>query len=222
MLVDDGLSNEVLLSIVGVVVVVAAYLAGARVLRRYVKFPAPSFVAHFLDSRFRKLMQPPREIVERSGVRAAMTVMELGCGPGTYTIDIARAVGDRGKVYAVDIKPAMIEKLEERMQRTENRDVRNVTPKVADAYELPFPEGYFDLAVVICALQEIPDRQRALRELRRVLKPQGVLAVSEWAPDPDYPLRRTPERICEQAGFRLRESRGGFFHYTLQFEKPAK
>jgi len=199
---------------------VAAYLAVApRILRRHYRFPVPSFVASFLDSRFRKMMQPPQKIVERSGIKEAMTVMELGCGPGTYTIDIARAVGDRGRVYAVDIQKAMIDKLEKKLKRSENRDVRNVIPKVANAYELPLPEDCLDSAVMICVLQEIPDRQRALGEVYRVLRPHGVLAVSEWAVDPDYPLRRTTKRICEQAGFRPKESRGNLFHYTLQFEK---
>jgi ubiquinone/menaquinone biosynthesis C-methylase UbiE len=147
--------------------------------------------------------------------------MELGCGPGTYTLDIARAVRDRGEVYAVDIQKAMIDKLEKKLQKPENRDVRNVIPKVANAYELPLPEDCLDTVIVICALQEIPDRQRALGEVHRVLRPHGVLAVSEWAVDPDYPLRRTTKRICEQAGFRLKESGGNLFHYTFQFEKQS-
>jgi ubiquinone/menaquinone biosynthesis C-methylase UbiE len=216
-------TNEILLYAGAAIAAVAAYLTVApRILRRHYKFPVPLFVASFLDSRLRKTMQPPHKIVERSGIQEAMTVMELGCGPGTYTLDIARAVGDGGRIYAVDIQRAMIDKLEKKLQKPENRDVQNVIPKVANAYELPLPEECLDSVVVICALQEIPDRQRALGELYRVLRPRGVLAVTEWAVDPDYPLRGTTKRICEQAGFKLRESRGNLFHYTLQFEKPSQ
>lgn len=217
------MTNEILFYTGAAIAAIAAYLAIApRILRRHYKFPVPSFVASFLDSRFRRMMQPPNKIVERSGIKLVMKVMELGCGPGTYTLDIARAVGDRGEVYAVDIQKAMIDKLEKKLQKPENRDVRNVIPKVANAYELPLPEDCLDTVIVICALQEIPDRQRALGEVHRVLRPHGVLAVSEWAVDPDYPLRRTTKRICEQAGFRLKESGGNLFHYTLQFEKQSE
>jgi ubiquinone/menaquinone biosynthesis C-methylase UbiE len=198
---------------------IAVYLIVARIIRRYYKFPVPSFVGYFLGSRFRKMMQPPDKIVERSGIKEGMTVMDLGCGPGTYTVDVARAVGNKGKVYAVDIQQAMINRLENKLKKPENKDVHNIIPKVANAYELPFSNDSLDLVYMVAVLQEIPDKQRALREVYRVLKNNGILAVSEFLPDPDYPLRSTTRRMCEEAGFRLKGNYGNIFNYTLQFEK---
>jgi ubiquinone/menaquinone biosynthesis C-methylase UbiE len=71
-------------------------------------------------------------------------------------------------------------------------------------------------------LPEIPDRERALNELRRVLKPRGILSVTEEFLDPDYPLARTTLRRTEEAGFELEERHGNWWIYTLNFRKPMQ
>ena len=149
-----------------------------------------------------------------------MTVMELGCGSGAFTTFIARAVGDSGKVYAVDIQSAMIRQLERKLVKAENQDIKNVEIRQASAYELPFTDGSIDLACLVTVLPEIPDRGRALREIKRVLKPGGILAVTEFLPDPDYPLRTTTIRMCEREGFVLDDSLGNLWNYTVRFRKP--
>ncbi len=73
---------------------------------------------------------------------------------------------------------------------------------------------------MITVLQEIPDKGRALRETKRVLKPDGILAVTEFLPDPDYPLRTTTVRICQREGFVLDDNLGNFWNYTIRFKKP--
>ena len=72
---------------------------------------------------------------------------------------------------------------------------------------------------MIAVIGEIPDPERAMVELYRVLKPGGTLACSEVIVDPDYPLANTLVRMAASAGFRLREKIGSFFYYTLIFEK---
>lgn len=66
------------------------------------------------------------------------------------------------------------------------------------AYHLPLPDAGVDLAFMVTVLAEIPDRQRALAELKRVLKPEGLLSITEALFDPDYPHRSTVTRWCEQ------------------------
>ncbi len=196
------------------------WLVLIRIVRKYHDRPAPAFIGRFLDSDFRRWFQPPGKIVERSGVKRGMTVMELGCGSGAFTTFIARAVGDSGKVYAVDIQSAMIRQLERKLAKAENQDIKNVEIRQASAYELPFTDGSIDLACLVTVLPEIPDRGRALREIKRVLKPGGILAVTEFLPDPDYPLRTTTIKLCEHEGFFWDDNLGNLWNYTVRFRKP--
>ncbi len=196
------------------------YLVALRIVRKLWHFPVPAFVGRFLDSDIRRWLQPPGKIIERSGTKQGMTVMELGCGSGAFTPFVARAVGERGKVYAVDIQPAMLKQLERKLAQAENQDIKNIELKQASAYDLSFEEDSIDLVYMVTVLQEIPDRGRALREVRRVLKPGGILAVTELLPDPDYPLRSTTIKQCQGEGFVLDDNLGNLWNYTVRFKKP--
>jgi len=188
-----------------------------RIIRRYRHFPAPPFISALLDSPLRRAANPPREQVDRAGIQPGMTVLELGPGPGAFTGEIARRVGPEGRVIAVDISAEMLQKLRTKL---DTEAVSNVDLHQADAYNLPLGDHTVDVAVLVSVLPEIPDVQRALAELRRVLKPEGILSLSEWIVDPDYPRRSTETGWAERAGFQPVESRGNFFWYTLNF-RPA-
>ena len=192
-----------------------------RVIRKLYHFPAPAFIGRFLDSDVRRWMQQPNRIVERSSIKRGMTVMDLGCGSGAFTSFVARVVGEEGKVYAVDIQPAMLKQLERKLAKAENRDVRNIELKQASAYDLPFADASLDLVYMVTVLQEIPDRGRALREIGRVLKAGGILSVTEFLPDPDYPWRSTVIKVCQREGFILDGNLGNLWNYTVKFKKPA-
>ena len=208
---------KVILIILGAILL---YQVLIRIVRKTYHFPAPAFIGKFLDSDLRRRGQPPDKLIERSGIKPGMAVMDLGCGSGAFTTFVARAVGEQGKVYAVDIQPEMLRQLEHKLARPENRDITNIEPRQASAYQLPFEDGALDLAYLVTVLQEIPDRGRALREIMRVLKPGGTLAVTELLPDPDYPLRSTTIKICQRQGFILDDSTGNLWNYTVRFRKP--
>ena len=193
-----------------------------RMIRKLVHFPAPAFIGRFLDSNYRRKLQPPDKLIERSGIKKGMKVLELGCGSGAFTTFIARAVGKMGKIYALDIQPKMLKKLKDKLSKDEHKDIKNVELVNANAYELPFDNSYFDLVLVVAVLQEIPDRIRALKEAKRVLKPGGILAVTEFFPDPDYPLKSTVIKLGKEAGFVLDKVLGSFWNYTVRFRKPPK
>lgn len=189
------------------------------ILRRLCEFPMPAFLSFIVDSKWRKKIQPAKKIIEISGMKAGMTVLDFGCGPGTYTIDFAKATGNQGKVYAADIQPKMIEKLLKKLEQSNNQNIQNIETKITDAYNLPFPDKFFDIMFMIGVLPEIPDRARALKEAKRVLKNSGALVISEVIFDPDYPLQRTTKKLCLSAGFELKKSWTNFFSYTFQFQK---
>jgi len=208
---------KVILIVLGAILL---YQVLTRIIRKLYHFPAPAFIGRFLDSNLRRWVQPPDKLIERSGIKPGMTVIDLGCGSGAFITFVAKVVGEQGRVYAVDIQPAMLQQLERKLFKSENQDVRNIELKEASAYELPFEDGALDLVYMVTVLQEIPDRGKALREISRVLKPGGILAVTEFLPDPDYPWRSTVIKICQREGFVLDASLGNLWNYTVRFKKP--
>ena len=178
--------------------------------------PCPSALSWLVDNPIRRRYTRP--VLDRVGIQPGETVLEVGPGPGAFTVDAARRVGPGGKVFAVDIQPKMIAKLEQRLQAAE---VTNVETRVASAYDLPIEDHTVDRAFLITVLPEIPDPVRALREIRRVLRPGGLLSVTEEFTDPDYPLPRTTIHWAEAAGFRLEERYGNLWVYTLNFRSRS-
>lgn len=190
-----------------------------RVVRKLFHFPAPAFIGRILDSSLRRRMQPPEDIIERSGFAEGMTVLEVGCGSGAYTLYVAEKVGHSGKVYALDLQEKMLSQLERKIRRWGSRYPGNVEPLQASAYEIPLQENSVDIVYFITVLQEIPDRQRALKEAKRVLKKGGILAVTEFLPDPDYPLKSSTKLDLRRAGFTIDAVEGSFWTYTVRGRK---
>ncbi len=207
----------VLLFIPGLIVVLWISLS---IIGRIRPFPVPHFMGKHLDSTYRRKIQPADKLIKRSGIREGMRVLEVGCGSGAFTDHISRAVGNKGEVFAFDIQPEMLEQLKKKLMRFENRDIRNVSIVMGDACKMPFKDSYFDLISMVAVLQEIPDTKKALLEVKRVLKPQGILAITEFIPDPDYPLKSTTIKQCESAGFFFDNVEGSFINYTARFIKP--
>jgi len=176
--------------------------------------PMPHWMAPLIDNPVRRLLYPTRRVVDQLGAEPGMRALEVGPGHGTYTLAVARRLGDAGKLVAVDIQPEIIERLQRRIER---EGVKNVEARTADVHDLPFPDGSFDLVFLMMVLGEIPDPVGALREFSRVLKPTGRLAVQEWLPDPDYHPAGTLVKWGAEAGLVLTAKRGGFFNYTLLF-----
>jgi ubiquinone/menaquinone biosynthesis C-methylase UbiE len=160
-------------------------------------------------------------MIQRSGIREGMKVLEIGCGSGAFTTFVARAVGEKGEVHALDIQPAMLAQLRKKLRKPENQNIQNVELHEGSAYELPFDESSLDLVYLVSVLPEIPDQARTLAEVRRVLEPGGILAVTEFFPDPDYPLSATTAGRGQEAGFEVEGIYGNLWNYTVRFRKQT-
>jgi ubiquinone/menaquinone biosynthesis C-methylase UbiE len=187
-----------------------------RIVRRIHKFPIPAMFTNLIDNPLRRRLQHPEETARRHGIKPGMKVLDIGPGNGTYTIAAARAVGESGSVVAVDIEPQIIERLRQRIME---ESIANLETRVADAYELPFNDGSFDVINMVTVIGEIPDPVRAMKEFRRVLVSSGKLVFSELFMDPDYPRATTIQKWAEEADFKLGKRIGNWFYYTLIFEK---
>ena len=188
-----------------------------RIIRRYYKFPIPGFMTRLIDNPIRrKFIQKPEKIAERMKIKPGMTIVEIGPGKGSYTKEIARSIFPDGKVYAIDIQESIINRLKKKIEK---ENITNIIPKIDDAYNLSFEDESVDRVLMIACLPEIPEPVRALKEIKRVLKPNGLISLSEMLPDPDYPRRKTEKRWADEAGFELDEQFGNWFVYQLNFKK---
>jgi SAM-dependent methyltransferase len=203
----------------GVVSGAGAVFAWIWVRERYGRGgPIPPSQAFMLLSPQRSLLHPVDEMVRSFRVREGDTVLELGPGPGYFSIEASRAVGPRGRVLCVDVQPGMVSILRERLD--EARAV-NARPVVGDGVRLPLRDGCIDAAYLVTVLGEIPDRPKAMAELRRVMKPGGVLSIMESLGDPDYQLEASVRDLCEAYGFSVLELRRQRLGYTLSFSAPG-
>jgi SAM-dependent methyltransferase len=186
--------------------------------------PCPASLSWIVNNPVRRRYMRP--ILGRVGIRPGERVLELGPGPGAFTLDAARRAGPEGRLVVVDIQPEMIAQVERRVRAA---GLANVETHVASAYDLPLDDASVDRAFLITVLPEIPDRRRALAELRRVLRspepaegtPGGVLSITEEFLDPDYLFASETIRLVEASGFRLEGRAGNCWLYTLNFRKPA-
>ena len=179
--------------------------------------PCPAALSWLVDNPLRRRYMG--RTLDRVGIRPGERILELGPGPGAFTVDAARRAGPGGCVIAVDIQPHMIAQVE---QRVREAGLANVETHIADAHALPLEDGSVDRAFLVTVLPEIPDRGRALGELYRVLRPGGVLSITEEFYDPDYLFLAETRRLVEGAGFRFEERFGNLLVYTANFQKRVQ
>ena len=135
----------------------------------------PVELANSLDSKARKWLQNPRKILSPF-VNEGMTVLDLGCGPGFFSIELANMVGRDGKVISADLQEGMLEKLGKKIRGTTleeritlvqcNRDSINVSERI-------------DFGLAFYMVHEVPDKERLFRELKTILKEPGRILIVE-------------------------------------------
>lgn len=131
--------------------------------------------AGVLDFNFRRFLQNPKKIL-RPYVREGMTVLDLGCGPGFFTMEMARLVGKTGKVVAADLQQGMLEKVKEKIKNTVFADIIALHQCLPDRVGL---SQKFDFILVFYMLHEVPDQLQFLQEIKALLEPQGRVLLVE-------------------------------------------
>ena len=140
------------------------------------------------------LIRPERDEEERASesfqqlkLVKGMTVCDLGCGNGYWTLPMARDVGEEGKVLAVDIQREMLQKLRARSARVNLNNIQPVLGKVDDPN---LPAGEVDLLLMVDVYHEFSHPESMLWGIRRSLKPKGVVALLEYREeDPSVPIK---------------------------------
>jgi len=131
----------------------------------------------------REAWQRPDEVVAALGVEVGQTVADIGAGPGYFTLRLARAVGTRGRVFAVEVAVDLIRRL---WRRIDEAGLGNVTPLLARDADSLLPPASCDRILVVDTFHHFPDGVAYLRRLAGALKPGGILA------NVDFHRRETP------------------------------
>ncbi len=149
------------------------------------RFPAERWVR--LLAHHRRSLAPPEHYVARAPIPRGATVLDAGSGPGYFTTELARAAGPRGLVVAADAQWAMLDVLVRPRTAPDvpptqppGPDAAPIVPVVADLTALPLPRASVDAVWWACCAHEVEPLERGCAELRRVLRPGGILIVVEW------------------------------------------
>ena len=172
----------------------------------------------------RWMVEIPHPLITRARLREALEprlgerILEIGPGTGYYTGELAEWAGPDGEIEIFDIQQEMLDHTIEAMSE---RGATNVSATQGDATELPYEDDSFDAVVLITVLGEIPDQDAALREIARVLRPDGRLVVGEMFIDPHVVTVAALERRGEAAGLKLTRRLGPKLAYYARLEPAA-
>ena len=156
----------------------------------------------------------PEEMLEQLKVQPGMTVCDMGCGDGYYTIELARRVGPTGKVIAVDIQPEMLQELS---RRCEQNNLKNVDMILGLPHDPKLPEGKLDLILMVDVYHEFSNPIEMLESMRNSLKKDGRIALVEFrGEDPQVPIKPEHKMTKKQI---LKEYEANAFRLVDQYDR---
>ena len=185
-----------------------------------------AYIAMLEDPR-RDAYQKPDEVVAALALKPGETVADIGSGSGYFTVRFAARVGERGRVYAVDVDPEMVRHLNRRLR---DAGIRNVQTVLADPADPLLPDASVDRFVVVNTWHHVEDQAGYLARMRRMLKPGGQVVMIDYQKrelpvGPPLAMKIAREDLVAQmsaSGFRLaREHNFLPYQYFLVFTPAA-
>lgn len=128
-----------------------------------------------LDNSVRRLLQNPQKIL-RPYINKGMTVLDIGCGPGFFTIEIAKMLSNSGKVIAADLQEGMLEKLIQKIRGTELEQIIEIHKCQNDNIGV---KENVDFVLAFYMIHEVLNQDKLFLELKSILKPNGMIYIIE-------------------------------------------
>jgi ubiquinone/menaquinone biosynthesis C-methylase UbiE len=175
----------------------------------------------FHDETERRKWQNPEAILAEIGLKPGFTFIDVGCGEGFFALPAARLVGNRGRVYGLDIYEEAIQRLKEKATK---EGLKNLTLKVGAAEETILCKACANIVFFGIDLHDFRDPPKALINAKKMLKPGGRLIDLDWKKEPmelgpPLQIRFSQEEAVtkiEEAGFRVQiVKKAGPYHYMI-------
>ncbi|WP_413831289.1 class I SAM-dependent methyltransferase [Desulfobacula sp.] len=135
----------------------------------------PVEMAGSLDLKIRRWVQNPKKILKHY-IQEGMHVLELGCGPGFFTIDIAQMIGKKGKVIAVDLQEGMLQKVRDKIKGTKLE--KRIILHKCDENKIGISKKV-DFILLFYMVHEVRDKESLFTEIESILKPNGKILIVE-------------------------------------------
>ena len=137
--------------------------------------PVPSSMFRMMSIflRIREPFKKPMERLQKVGLQEGQTVLDYGCGIGSYVIPASKIVGASGKVYALDIQPMAADRVKKRAEKNGLSNVQTIVSNI----DTDLQDKSVDVVLLYDVLQMIRNREGLLQEFYRVLKPSGIVSV---------------------------------------------
>ena len=175
----------------------------------------PHEMAFTLLIPLRNIFLSPRQLIRRLELNDSSRVLEVGSGPGYFSVKIAKVI-PKGELVLADIQQEMLDYAKKRIDK---RGLTNVSYSLCNGQSFPFPENHFDRIFMVTVIGEVENKEAYLEEFFRILKKGGILSISELAGDPDKMSITEIRELCENAGFSLDKIHGSEKNYTANFRK---
>ncbi len=160
-----------------------------------------------LDNKLRKFGQNPRKLLGKY-IQPNMSILDFGCGPGFFSIEIAKMLNGSGKVFAVDLQEGMLNIVKEKIAANQLEDRIHLHQCSENKIGI---DAKVDFVLAFYVIHEIPDKESFFREVKQLLNPAGKLLVVE----PKFHVNRNAftnmENLIQEVGFKIIERPKIFF-----------
>jgi ubiquinone/menaquinone biosynthesis C-methylase UbiE len=180
----------------------------------------PWWMGYLLASPIRRLGQDPHHILSPH-VGEGMTVLEAGPGMGFFTLELARLVGDRGRVFAVDVEPRMLSAIARRAGKAHLEKRIELRRSKASRMGVDDVAGQVDFVLAFAVVHELPDAEGFFGEMYQVLRPEGRMLLSE--PTGHVNVKAWDETVLKalRAGFRKHQDLDIWRERSVLLLKPS-
>ena len=165
------------------------------------------------DNPLLPIFRNPYKLLRAAGLRQGQKVLEVGCGPGFFTIPAAKIVGEEGLIYAIDVNPFAIRRVKNKIAKER---LRNVKPSLTNASNTGLPESSIDLAFLFGLRYVAGGLRSVISEMHRILKPGALLSFEKTRGSGEELIQEV-----ERAGFSYADRSGRIFLFTKGKGKEA-